>query len=434
MFLLWGIPIQAQDQSGTGVTISTPGDYLILFQEWASVPDQASAVDHAGATLRFKYGIVRGAAVHIPNDRALTALQGDPRVSAIIPDRKVDAHVIGTGPVNSRGSSTVQVVPDGVVRIGASPGSSSKTGKGIGVAVVDTGIDFKHKDLQPVARPCFTAFSSCQDDNGHGTHVTGIIAARNNTIDVVGVAPDAIAYAVKVLNKTGSGSDATIIAGLDWIYQNAGSVTPPIHVVNMSLGRPGSLDDNPLLRQAIQKIVNALGIPIVVSAGNDPDREVSQQVPATYPEVMAIASTSAKNGTNNECKFFNSYIKTDTASFFTTDGRFEPLSNMGVTVSAPGETQENISAGCFAQSVGILSTKRGGGTIQMSGTSMAAPHVSGVVARILEPVQETGGQISPEEIRGSIRYAADRIFTAPLDSPTSGYTYDGEREGIVIAP
>ena len=307
------------------------------------------------------------------------------------------------------------------------PRKWNSCGGGVGVAVVDTGIDFNHGDLLP-GIPCFTAFSSCQDDNGHGTHVAGIIAARNNTIDVVGVAPDTISYAVKVLDQAGSGSDATVIAGLDWIYQSEASVLPPIRVVNMSLGRPGTLDDNTLLRQAVQKIVNELGISIVVSAGNDQNLEVSQQVPATYPEVMAVASTTARNG-SNKCRFFNGYIQTDTASYFTTDGAFDPLTKTGVTISAPGETQENISQGCFIKSDGILSTKLGGGTTKMSGTSMAAPHVAGVVARILE-----SGQILPEDVRAYLRTTADRRLVAPLNSPTAAYTFDSEREGIVLAP
>lgn len=429
ILLLLSVPVQAQDplDSNKGVSLSAfvPGDYIVIFREWTTPTDRGNSAHRAGASVRFNYSIVHGAAVHIPNDKVLATLQGDPSVAAVIPDRKVYAHA---RPGKGGGSTPAQVIPAGIARIGATPDSGSKTGRGIGVAVVDTGIDFNHGDLLPVGGPCFTAFSSCQDDNGHGTHVTGIIAARNNTIDVVGVAPEAIPYAVKVLDQTGSGSDATVIGGLDWIYQSADSVTPPIRIVNMSLGRPGTLDDDPLLRQAVQKVVNELGISIVVSAGNDPEVEVSQQVPATYPEVMAVASTTARDG-SNKCKFFNGYIQGDTASYFTTDGTFDPLTRIGVTISAPGETQENISPGCLAKSDGILSTKLSGGTTKMSGTSMSAPHVAGVVARILE-----SGQMLPEDVRAYIRTTADRRLVAPLDSPTAGYTFDNEREGIVLAP
>jgi subtilisin len=257
--------------------------------------------------------------------------------------------------------------------------------------------------------------------------VGGIVAARNNTADVVGVAPDATLYAVKVLDAFGSGTDSTVMAGLDWIQDNWNRVSPPIRVVNMSLGRSGTLDDNPALRQAVQHLYNQ-GLVVVVSAGNDPAVEVSQQVPATYPEVLAIASTTALGGTS-QCRS-RSAIAADTASWFTTDGAFNTASGIGVTVSAPGGEKETIAKSCTITSVGILSTKLGGGTTRMSGTSMAAPHVSGVVALMWQRF----GSLDPEVARNNLRSSADRVGTAPLDSPASGYSFDGEREGVVWAP
>src|SRR5439155_493250 len=151
------------------------------------------------------------------------------------------------------------------------------------------------------------------------------------------------------------------------------------------LGRAGTLDDNPALRQAVQA-VKAKGVAVVVSAGNDAGLEVSQQVPAGYPEVMAVASTTAVTGSNDRCKFFAGTIGADSASYFTTDGAFNAATGIGVTVSAPGEERENVGPSCSVQSLGILSARLGGGTTRLSGTSMASPHVT----RILDPVAAEG--------------------------------------------
>jgi subtilisin family serine protease len=314
-----------------------------------------------------------------------------------------------------------------VQRIGAAPGSVTQTGRGVGVAIVDTGIDFTHPDLNVVATACFTAFSSCADDEGHGTHVSGIVAAMNNTRDVVGVAPDATLFAVKVLDSAGSGSDSGVIAGLDWVAANASSSTPPIRVVNMSLGGPATSDDS-LFHAAVKSLYDS-GISVVVAAGNDSSQEVSQMVPAGFPEVMAVASTSALTGQRG-CF---AQVVADAASYFTTDGRYDPTTGVGVTISAPGENKEDIS-GCWIFADGILSTAMGGGTTQMAGTSMSSPHVAGVAALMYQTgLYNQATSAGPEAIRAKIRSSATRRGVGPLDSVAAGYSYDGEREGIVNA-
>lgn len=406
------------------------GKYIVTFREGTSQAQRAAAVQRAAGELRFNYSIVNAVAIRITNPNTLAALQRDPSVLSIVPDRKVSAFQESNGVgANAKpgggGSSSGQVIPSGVQRVGLP--ASGNDGSGVGVAIVDTGIDLLHADLAPGAGS-FSAFgSSCQDDNSHGTHVAGIVAALDNSTGVIGVAPAARPYCVKVLDGSGSGSDSDVMAGLNWVAQNANVVAPPIRVVNMSLGRPGSLGDNPSLRTAVQVLYNA-GITVVVAAGNDPSVEVKDTVPATYPEVLAVASTTAVDGSNS-CRWFSGVIKADTASYFTTDGKLE-ADNIGVTISAPGADKENISRGCLISSVGILSTKLGGGTTRLSGTSMASPHVAGIAARM---IQRNVAWV-PEGIRSALRVTAQNPGTAPLDSPTSSYTFDNEREGVAKAP
>ncbi|MCZ6750571.1 MAG: S8 family serine peptidase, partial [Acidobacteria bacterium] len=341
-----------------------------------------------------------------------------------------------------------QMVPAGVERIGAAPGVLSVTGAGVGVAIVDTGIDFSHPDLgmapEVAGDNAFNASGgSCQDIHGHGTHVAGIVAARDNTIDVVGVAPDATLYCVNVFKNDPLwgliATDESLVAGLGWIASHANQVDPPIRVVNMSLGRSRTPDDddpNHPLHLAVKALYD-INISVVVSAGNDSTIEVFQQVPASYPEVMAIASTTALDGVNGYDAFFvpcagEQNVLADTASYFSTDGAF---SGTGVTVSAPGNQREDIFeylGTCFVESIGILSTWPGAATTELSGTSMASPHVAGVVALMWE--KELGLNLGPEFFRNGIRDSVDRPGTVPLDSAVDGYTFDGEREGVVWAP
>jgi subtilisin family serine protease len=167
---------------------------------------------------------------------------------------------------------------------------------------------------------------------------------------------------------------------------------------------------------------------VVVAAGNDGALEVAQQVPATYPEVIAVASTTAVAGTS-ACVAHPAAVLADTASYFTTDGAYDAPSGIGVSASAPGEEREDIGKNCFLKSVGILSTRLGGGTIRMSGTSMAAPHVAGVVALMQEQAA-----VTPDDARHRLRLGASGVDTAPIDSPAAGYSFDGEREGVASAP
>jgi subtilisin len=411
-------------EPGSGPAAGSPNEdqYLIMFRAGTPANERAQAVSRGGGLLRYNLDVINGVAARIPNFNALTALRRNAAVVSIVPDRVVEAFQGKKPGGGGGGGGSSQAIPEGVKRVGAPRLGSD--GTGIGVAIVDSGIDLSHADLA-VGAVKFDSFGgTCQDGNGHGTHVAGTVAALDNTIDVLGVAPKATPYCVRVLDNSGSGSDATVIAGLNWVYQNRAS----IRVVNMSLGRPRSTDDDDApIRSAIQGLTNE-GVIVVVAAGNDATKEVKDMVPARFPEVIAVASTAAKSGTN-ACRNLSSPIAADTASYFTTDGALS-AENVGVTISAPGEDQENVSRPCLISSVGVLSLRAGGGTTRMSGTSMASPHVAGIVARILQKSIASG----VEGVRSHLRTTASQTGTAPLNSPTSSYTFDGEREGIAQAP
>lgn len=370
-----------------------------------------------GAGVRHEYQRVNAVALSVPTPSVYDALKYSSM--HLYPDLPVKAHAgKGNGGGGTPGSG--EVLPEGVQRIGG-PGTAA----GVGVAVVDTGIDLANADLK-VGSQTFDAYGgNGSDQNGHGTHVAGIVAAKQgNGIGVVGMVPDATVYAVRVLDASGSGYDSDIIAGLDWVLANAQLVSPAIQVVNMSLGRDAAASDadpQSPMHVAVQNLTSR-NIVVVVSAGNDQSQQISQVVPAGYPEVLAIASTTANTGTT-QCSRFKTPIQADSASYFTTDGA-------GVAISAPGEASENLSRGCLLSSIGILSLKPGGGTVRMSGTSMASPHVAGVVAAL----KQKNTAFSPSTIRTCLASFAQSAGEAPLNSPASGYTFDGVREGIVYLP
>ena len=422
------------DPATDPIDIRTPCFAIVSFDSLVSRDDRAVVVRGTGASVRFNFSIVDAAAVLVPNEAAYWALVDDPDVTAFTPDRRVEAFgkpdKPGGGNKNKDGGGDggTETVPSGVERIGGY--ATGYTGMGVTAWIVDTGLDSNHADISPGYVDGVTCFGDSagaicvedggEDDNGHGTHVGGIVGAAQNGADVVGVAPGVWLMSVKVLDSSGSGYDSNVIAGLNYIANYIAANLTNGDVVNMSLGRPGSVYDNPLLRQAVQALFDA-DVTVVVAAGNDPFSEITEMVPASYPEVMAVASTTAEDG-NNKCRSYSGRIWADTASYFTTDGT-------GVAISAPGAQKENISRGCRAQSVGILSLALGGGTTRKSGTSMASPHVAGVVALML---QATPG-LAPNTVRSIIQGTADKCGTAALNSPTNGYSFDGVREGIVDA-
>jgi subtilisin family serine protease len=260
-------------------------------------------------------------------------------------------------------------VPWGVARVDAPAAWSSGQGAGVKVAVIDTGIDCTHPDLQcdfsagtnianPGAEP--------MDDNEHGTHVSGTIAGRGASGGVLGVAPKAVLIPVKVLDADGAGSLSDIVKGISWATE-AG-----VDVINMSLGgETGS----PALAKAVKNAA-AKGIVVVCAAGNsgpDPD---TVGFPAGYPGAIAVAAS-------------------------------DPQDNVA------GFSSRGAKVAFIAPGVDVESTVPGGGYKKLSGTSMASPHVAGLAALAIER-----GARGPSGVRAAFKAAASKLCSSGCLPPT----------------
>ncbi len=290
------------------------------------------------------------------SDKQVDDLRRDDRVASIEPDRMVALAKPGSG---GSTAATTQEVPYGIARVGYADG----TGKT--AWVIDTGIDLDHPDLKVDAARSMTVFksgkdaNSADDGNGHGTHVAGTIAALNNSVGVLGVAHGATVVAVKVLDSRGSGAYSGVIAGVDYVAANG----KPGDVANMSLGGPVS--------EALDKAVLAAagkGIKFALAAGND-GADANNSSPARVNHAN-IYTVSAMNNTDTFASFSN-------------------YGNPPVDYCAPG--------------VNIKSTWLKGGYNTISGTSMAAPHVAGLLLI-------TGGAITTDGyVKGDKDGKADPI-------------------------
>ncbi len=238
---------------------------------------------------------LKGMSALVPAGR-LNALQHDPRVAYVVEDmlRTVDA----------------QTTPTGIQRIFADTNpnldidATDDWRVDVDVAVIDTGVDFQQLDLNVAGGVnCIVSVkggSGCSsggdDDNSHGTHVAGTIGAIDNGSGVVGVAPGARVWAVKVLNSQGSGLSSWVIAGIDWVAANAAT----IEVANMSLGGSGYSQAE---YDAIQGAVNA-GVAFAVSAGNS-DANASYYSPAAFNNVMTVSALADFNGDPGGTRWFH---------------------------------------------------------------------------------------------------------------------------------
>ncbi|HEX8395518.1 MAG TPA: S8 family serine peptidase [Longimicrobium sp.] len=307
--------------------------YLVTFKDGVDVDAATADLAHGNglAVRSVRHHAARGFSAAIPEAR-LARISADPRVEIVEKDYVVTLRLPSAEARPGGGGGTTQTTPWGITRIGGAGDGTGKT-----AWILDTGIDLNHADLN-TSRNCHTFFAgtSPDDGNGHGTHVAGTIAARNNGQDVVGVAANAYVCSVRVLGNSGSGSYAGIIDGINYVAANGASGD----VANMSLGGTGT---NATMEKAVQDAA-AKGIRMVLAAGND--------------------GQNANNFTPARVNGNNIY----TISAIASNGCMPSWSNFGnppVDFAAPG--------------VSILSTRKGGGTTTMSGTSMASPHVAGIL-------------------------------------------------------
>ncbi|RFB11393.1 serine protease [Bacillus sp. HNG] len=243
--------------------------------------------------------------------------------------------------------------PEGVQLVQApSIWEESSQGEGIVIAVIDTGIDTSHPDLKDriIAGRNFTTdyqgkTDIFEDNNGHGTHVSGTIAASLNNEGVVGIAPKAQILSLKALTGEGSGNYEWIIDAIHYAVQWRGPADERVRVISMSLGGP---EDVPELHEAIQQAVNQ-NVSVVVAAGNEGDSQedtFEYAYPGAYNEVISVGAVNM-------------------------DLELAPFSNTNTEIDlvAPG--------------VDVVSTYPDNKYAQLTGTSMAAPHVAGAIALLI---------------------------------------------------
>lgn len=284
---------------------------------------------------------IRGAVLKMQDDK-VNSLKKSKDVSFIEPDRIVTLSPPCGTPNNpcsggGGGSGSGQEKPYGITRVN---GGATYTGNHV-AWIIDTGIDLDHEDLNVDASRGFNAFTSGRDSkslddgNGHGTHVSGTIAALDNSVGVVGVAAGATVIPVKVLDSRGSGSYSGVIAGVDYVAANGSSGD----VANMSLGGPVSQALDDAVKNAASK-----GIKFALAAGNESD-DANNHSPARA------------NGSN--IYTISAMDSSDTFAYFSN------YANPPIDYCAPG--------------VNILSCWKDGGYNTISGTSMASPHAAGVL-------------------------------------------------------
>ncbi len=350
------IPGLGRNQGSEGVCRK-----IIVFQDHPD-PDE-SYLQSMGGRLIKELPLLNAAVVEVPAEGDAGIMAEIPGVARIDDDLQIHAYgALGCCLWHClRDKQSPQTVPWGLQAVEAERAWEYTRGEGISIAVIDTGIDHTHPDLKDNLGEGYNVLkpgSAPDDDNGHGTHVAGTIAAIDNSFGVVGVAPRARVHAVKSLDRFGNGFLSDLIEALDWCVSNG------IRVVNMSLGSP---EGNESFHEAIKRAYNA-GVVLVAAAGNEGGVGDTVGYPARYPETIAVSAIDVES-------------------------------------KMPGFASRGPDVDVLAPGVKILSTWPGNQYRELNGTSMATPHVAGIAAMVLA----THKGFTPDQAKRHLRAAARRV-------------------------
>lgn len=359
------------------------GRYIVVLNGSVDHPGLVAAAQANNVTgsLGFVYrSALKGYSIAGLSRAEAQVLRNDSQVKFVVPDHKVEAfaQTVPTGIARSFAleNKTIDIDETDDVRVNAD------------VAVIDTGIDYTHPDLNVVSRvicgpqdETISEYSGCVanrgvDESGHGTHVAGTIGALDNNFGVVGVAPGTRLWAVKVLGKNSdgidSGFDSWVIAGIDWVTRHSDE----IEVANMSFGGE---EQSPAVEAAIDASLDA-GVVYTVAAGNEETNAESQH-PANDPDVITVSALSDKDGKAGGVG--------KTSCGWGADDTLAKFSNWGsrADIAAPGTC--------------IYSTWKENNYAMDSGTSMASPHVAGAAA-ILASQSNPNSRTDVEKIRDTL--------------------------------
>lgn len=258
-------------------------------------------------------------------------------------------------------------------------------GRGIKVAIVDTGIDPNHPDFASriMASQSFVG-GTAKDDNGHGTHVAGIVAGSGVHANgkYIGVAPEALLYVAKVLDARGGGAMSGVMAGIEWAV-----LEQKVQIINLSLGGAGPCDGSDALSTLCDEAVTQAGVVVCVAAGNSGPGERTVGAPGCARRVITVGATTDQD----QMAGFSSRGPT-------ADGRIKPdICFPGVDIVA-------------AQAAGTqMGTVVAAGYVTANGTSMATPHATGVVALMLE----ANPALTPEQVKARLLAGAVNIGAQP---------------------